>query len=206
MGCLHSTAWTCGLIKCLTNPAKIQTLYNSTNISCWSFADNLYVRCCEYFSEQKKPFAWFYFSASSLTFMLKEAVPIQDFSSLGLLISWFSSFKFQRHRRGMEIAQVCSLAGFVKVTNALWCCFPTWLHKLGFGFFKRKMMRISVDYFWSEALILNRTVPLFLPSDSACYKVPIRLPGEGLSVVHMGSAASDRMAEGSCPSKFSIQV
>lgn len=138
MGCLHSTAWTCGLIKCLTNPAKIQTLYNSTNISCWSFADNLYVRCCEYFSEQKKPFAWFYFSASSLTFMLKEAVPIQDFSSLGLLISWFSSFKFQRHRRGMEIAQVCSLAGFVKVTNALWCCFPTWLHKLALVFLRER--------------------------------------------------------------------
>lgn len=62
--------------------------------------------------------------------------------------SWFSSFKFQRHRRGMEIAQVCSLAGFVKVTNALWCCFPTWLHKFGFDYSRRKMTENFCGFFF----------------------------------------------------------
>lgn len=72
----------------------------------------------------------------------------------------------------MEIAGVCSLAGFVKVTNALWCCFPTWLHKFGFGCSRRKMTGNSMGYFWFEALILNRTVPFFYPQIQDVLRFP----------------------------------
>ena len=66
----------------------------------------------------------------------------------------------------MEIAQVCSLAGFVKVANGLWCSFPAWLHKFGFGFSRRKMTENSCKLFfiWSTDLKQNCSLFFFFSS------------------------------------------